>query len=320
MRIVSFRPVHRVADVFEGYSVTEVDRGRYPERELVSRAEGADALFVHSENSYTRQVIEHLGSLQAIGKPGAGIEHIDVEAATEAGVAVLHTPGLNAPAVAEFAVGGLIAFARRMPDAMEHLRAGGWRGEEWWGTELRGKTVGLVGLGATGFETATRLAPFGVDLLVADPYVSDERVEAAGAERTPLPDLLDRADVLSLHVKLTEETRGLIGADELARLPEDAIVVNTSRGPVVDREALLAALENGTIQGAVLDVFHEEPPDAADPLLDRENVLVTPHIAAATEKTRVEMLRTTAENVVRVLEGEPVDGEYVANPEVVETR
>lgn len=320
MQVVSFRPVHRVDDIFAEHSVTEIDRGRYPQQEVISRASGANALFVHSENSYTSQVIEALESLQVIGKPGAGIEHINVEAATEADVTVLHTPGLNAPAVAEFAVGGLIAFARRMPAAMEHLREGGWRGEEWWGVELRDKTVGLVGLGATGFETAQRLEPFGVDLLVADPYVSDERVEAAGAERASLPELLKRTDVLSLHVKLTEETRGLIGADELEQLPTDALLVNTSRGPVIDREALLDALRNDTIQGAVLDVFHNEPPDPTDPLLQQDNVLVTPHIAAATEKTRVEMLRTTAEKVVRVLDDRPVGEQYLANADVHETR
>lgn len=320
MEVVSFRPVHRVNDIFAEHSVTEIDRGRYSQQEVISLAKGADALFVHSENSYTRQVIEELESLKVIGKPGAGIEHIHVEAATEAGIPVLHTPGMNAPAVAEFVVGGLIAFARRMPRAMEHLREGGWRGEEWWGTELRNKTVGLVGLGATGFETAKRLEPFKVDLLVTDPYVSDERVEATGAERAPLPELLGRADVLSLHVKLTAETRGIIGVDELEKLPADAILVNTSRGPVIDREALLDALRNETIQGAVLDVFHEEPLDAADQLLEQENVLITPHIAAASKKTRVEMLRTTAENVIRVLDDEPIDGQYAANPDILKTR
>lgn len=199
---------------------------------------------------------------------------------------------------------------------MEHLQNGGWRSEAWWGIELRDKTIGLVGLGATGFETAKRLEPFGVNLLVMDPYVSDKRIDQVNAERVSLSELVERSDVVSLHVKLTEETREMIGADEFERMGEDSILINTSRGDVVEKTALTEALGEKEIHGAVLDVFHEEPPDENDPLFDLDNVLTTPHYAAATYKTRIEMLTTTAENVVRVLEGEEVDSEYIANPAV----
>lgn len=318
MRVVSFRSVDRVADEFGDLTVVREPKERYSEDELLERAAGADGLFVHSENEYTANLFEHLPDLRAIGKAGSGIDNIDVDAATANDVAVLHTPGMNGVAVAEFTVGALVSFARRIPTAETHLRGGGWRSEDWWGAELRDKTVGIVGLGAAGFETARRLEPFGVDLLVADPYVDDDRVEAVGGTRVSFEELLGESDVVSFHVRLTDETEGMLGPDEFDRLDEDAILVNTSRGEVIDRDALHAALSADAVGGAVLDVFHEEPPAPSDPVFEHENVLATPHLAGATVETRVRMLATTARNVRKVLHGEPVDEEFVANPEVLD--
>lgn len=318
MRVVSFRSVAQIEEEFGDMEVKTVPKQRYSQTELIEHASGADALFVHSENEYSAELVDRVPELKAVGKPGSGIDNIDVEAATDRGVAVLHTPGMNAVAVAEYTVGALVSFARRLSAAEEHLRDGGWRSEEWWGTELRGKTVGIVGLGAAGFETARRLEPFDVELLVTDPYVSEEQVDTVDADRVPLEELVSNADVVSLHVRLTDETEGMFGTEQFDALDDDAILVNTSRGSVIEYDALRNALATDTIGGAVLDVFHEEPPDPSDPVFEHENVLATPHVAGATTETRVRMLRTTAKNVRRVLHGEPVDDEHVANPSVLE--
>lgn len=315
-RLVSFRDTDPVADVFAdaGLDVHEVPKEKYDVATLIDHAEGAEALFVHSENEYGRELFEAVESLRVVGKAGSGIDNIDVEAATDEGVVVVHTPGMNAESVGEYTVGLMVAHWRKIPAAERHLRDGGWRSEAWWGTELRGRTVGLVGLGAAGTETAKRLRPFGPDLVAHDPYVDPDHAASVGADLVGLDDLLARSDVVSLHVRLTDETRGMIDADAFERMQDDALLVNTARAAVVDRTALLDALDTGAIGGAALDVLHEEPPDPSDPLFDHENVLATPHLAGAGRKTRVQMLRTTAEAVVAVLDGESVEEQFVANP------
>lgn len=318
-RLVSFRDTDPVADVFAdaGIDVREVPKAKYDAGTLIEYAGGAAALFVHSENEYGRDLFEAVESLRVVGKPGSGIDHIDVDAATDHGVVVVHTPGMNAASVGEFAVGMIVAHWRKIPASERHLRDGGWRSTSWWGTELRDKTVGLVGLGAAGTETAERLRPFGPDLLAHDPYVDQDHAASLGADLVELDDLLARSDVVSLHVRLTDETRGMIDADAFERMDDEALLVNTARAAVVDRGALLDALDTGAIGGAALDVFYEEPPDPSDPLFDHGNVLATPHLAGAGRKTRIEMLRTTAEAVVAVLAGDPVEARFVANPEAL---
>ena len=315
--VLSTRSIDRVETAFADVDTTVIPKRRYEREELISRIGEARGLFVHSENTFDDVVIDRAPNLEAIAKPGSGIDNIDLDAATEAGVVVLHTPGMNAVAVAEFTIGAILTRLRRLPEAQDRLVEGGWRSQDWWGTELRGKTVGIVGLGAAGMETAKRLDPFCEEFLVHDPYVDDDRVAAIGGESVSLEEVLSASDLVSLHVRLTPETRGMIGAEELATLGPDSYLVNTSRGPVVEREALVEALDSGTIAGAVLDVFHEEPPDADDPVLDQDTALTTPHLAGATTETRTRMLNVAAENLVAVLDGRDVPTEYVANPSVL---
>lgn len=311
--LVALRAIDRVAGAFDDLDVREVPKGRYSEAELAEHVEGADALFVHSENDYTAAVFDAAPDLAVLAKPGSGLDNVDLEAATERGVAVLHTPGMNAVAVAEFAVGAIVAAARRIRPAADHLAAGGWRAPDWWGTELRGETVGLVGLGAAGGETARRLAGWDLDLLGHDPYVDADRAAALDIELVDRRTLFERSRVVSLHVRLTEETRDMVGGSELAALGPDGYLVNTARGAVVDEDALLAALDRGTVAGAALDVFAEEPPSPDHPLLDRDDVLATPHLAGATEAARVGMLRTAADGVVSWLAGDGPGGATLAN-------
>lgn len=315
-KIISFRSVDRISDAFDGIELDVVPKANYTTDELIAYAEGASGLFVHSENNYNAELFEAVPSLQVIGRPGSGFDNIDLDAATEHGVAVVFTPGMNAIAVAEFVVGRIISHIRTFDAASDQVRGGGWRSPDWWGTELRNKTVGIVGLGAAGFETATRLYPFGVDFLVADPYVDQAQIDEIGGQRVELDDLLKQSDFVSLHVRLTDETTHMIDAAALKRMKETAILVNTSRGRVVDHEALIDALDTGVIRGAVIDVYPNEPPSTDDPIFDAPNVSPTPHLAGATVETRTEMLETTAANMLQILDGEDVDLSYVANPAV----
>lgn len=316
-KILSTRSIDRVEDAFDGVDVRTIEKQRYDRDQLLEHIGDAAGVFVHSENTFDESLITDAPELRVIAKPGSGIDNIDVEAATKAGVVVLHTPGMNAVAVSEFTVGAILAYYRDLRAAQSHLEAGGWRSQDWWGSELRGKTVGLIGLGAAGFETATRIAPFCEEILVHDPYIDDERITAIGGTRVSKAELISNADVVSIHVRLTPDTRGLIGADELERIGTESLLVNTARGAVVEEQPLIDALESGTIGGAVLDVFQEEPPSPDHPLLGRDDVLATPHLAGATVETRTQMLNVTARNLVDVLDGKPVDEEYVANPEAL---
>ncbi len=316
-RLVAVRDVDPVAETFSDLDVVRVPKGRYTTAELIDRAAGATALFVHSENEYGATLFDALPDLRVVGKPGSGIDNVDVAAATERGIPVTHTPGMNADAVGEFAVGLLVSLLRKIGASERHLRAGGWRSHEWLSRELRDETVGLLGLGATGTATAERLRPFGPDLLAHDPQVDAARADAVGADLVRFDDLLERSSVLSVHVRLTDETRGLVDADALARLGTNGVVLNTARGAVIDRDALYDALRDDRLAGAALDVFHDEPPATDDPVFGFETVLTTPHLAGAGRKTRVEMLETTATSVVRLLAGDPVDERLVANPETL---
>jgi phosphoglycerate dehydrogenase-like enzyme len=316
-RLVAFRDVAPVAETFAGLDVVDVPKDGYTTAEIVERAAGAHALFVHSENAYGADVFDALPELRVVGKPGSGIDNIDLAAATARGITVTHTPGMNADSVGEFAVGMLVSLLRKIGTSEAHLRTGGWRSPEWWGRELRDETVGILGLGATGTATAERLRPFGPDLVAHDPHVDAAHAKAVGVDLLAREDLLDRASVLSVHVRLTDETRGLVGADELARLGPDGILLNTARAEVVDRDALYDALREGTLAGAALDVFHDEPPSRDDPVFEFENVLATPHLAGAGRQTRIEMLETTADSVARILADDPVDERLVANPETL---
>ncbi len=317
-KIVSFRSVDRIDSAFDSVDLDVVPKTKYTDAELIQYAEGASGLFVHSENDYTSTLFEASPDLRVIGRPGSGLDNIDLDAATKHGVVVAFTPGMNAVAVAEFVVGSVISHIRDLHEASDHVRAGGWRSPDWWGTELRDKTVGIVGLGAAGYETAKRLEPFDVEFLVADPYVDQERVDEIGARRVELDELLSASEFVSLHVRLTEETTGMIDAAAFDRMKETAVLINTARGRVVDHDALAEALTTGTIGGAVIDVYPSEPPEPTDPIFDCETASVTPHLAGATVETRTEMLETTAKNMLRILNGEAVDHQYIANPAVLE--
>jgi D-3-phosphoglycerate dehydrogenase len=318
-KIVSLRSIELVEDVFDEYDVERQPKQRYSPTDLQELAQGAKGMFVHSENEFDRSFFENVDTIEAIGKPGTGVDNFDLEAATDEGVMVLHTPGMNAVAVAEFTFGLMFSTLRKIPQATEHLRQGGWRSPDWWGTELRNKTVGLVGLGQAGSGVAKRLSGFEIELVATDPYVSEERANELGTELVELEELFARSDVVSIHTPLNEETRAMIGKEELALMDESSYLLNTARAEIVERSALVDALEQDSIAGAGLDVYWTEPPEPSDPLLDMDNVVATPHLAGATYEARLNMLSTTAEDLVTVLEEGTVSPEHVANPNVLDS-
>lgn len=256
-----------------------------PER-LPAELERAHALVVRSATRVTEEIIAGAPNLEVIGRAGIGVDNIDVFAATQRGIAVLNAPSANTVSAAEHTVGLLLALVRCIPWAVESMRKGGWDRKRFAGMELRGKTLGAVGLGRVGTAVAQLARAFGMAVVAHDPYLPHERAQALGVELLPLDDLLGRADVVTLHMPLTDETRYVLNAERLALLKPGAIIVNAARGGLVDTDALLKALDAGHLAGAALDVFEHEPLSKDSPLRQSERVILTPHLAASTAEAQ----------------------------------
>jgi len=240
-----------------------------------------DVLIVRSRTRVTAELLDHAPRLRLIGRPGTGIDNIDLAAATRRGIVVMNTPAGNSISAAEHAIALLLALARRIPQANASLRTGKWERHRFVGSELDQKLLGIVGFGKIGMEVARRARGFNMQILVYDPFVSEAVARDHGVALVGLDDLLARADVVTLHAPLTQATRGLLGKDAFARMRPGALLVNAARGELVDESALLEALRAGRIGGAALDVFSNEPnPDPA--LVGLDNVVATPHIGAST--------------------------------------
>ena len=249
--------------------------------ELARGLDGAWATIAGSE-PYTREVLRATPQLDAILRWGTGSDAIDIEAATEAGVAVVTTPGVNAEAVADMALTLMLACIRRLPHLDQAVRTGAWRAD---GPtrDLAGATVGVVGLGAIGRAVTRRLRAFGCRVLALEPNPDHEFCAQHQVELSALPAMLPQVDVLTLHAPATQTSRRLIGAGELAALPRHAVVVNTARGELIDQAALAAALEDGDIAAAGLDVFEREPVRPDDPILRAPNTIVSGHVSSYTK-------------------------------------
>ncbi|MDT3437153.1 NAD(P)-dependent oxidoreductase [Haloarcula sp. 1CSR25-25] len=282
---------------------------------VIKKLQGAQVAFVTSRIPMGREVIENAPDLELIAKLGTGVDSIDLAAAAEHDIPVTHTPGYNALSVAEHTLCLTLAVAHRLTAARNLVEAGEWRDEFELATRLSGSTIGIVGFGDIGKRVGRLLDGFDVEILAADPYVPEIDTELVGAEMTDLDDLLARSDVVSLNTELTAETRGLIGEAELARMADDAILINTARGPVVEEDALVQALREEVIGGAGLDVFATEPLEPESPLLAFEDVVVSPHTSAMTIESRTESIGRLTSNVVTLLSGGDVSERFMARPE-----
>jgi len=261
-------------------------------------ADAYDAVVVRTVE-LDRATLAATDRLRVVSKHGVGLDSVDVDAASEAGVLVTRTPGQNVQAVAEHAVGMLFAARKRFLPATRDLRAGEWDRERYAGPELGSDTLGIYGVGAIGRRVAALADGVGMDVVGYDPCADPEEVRMVGS----IGALADAADALTVHAPLTGETAGAVGADALERLPASGVVVNCARGGIVDERALAAALEEERIAGAGIDVFAEEPPDADDPLLAHPNVVATPHCAGSTTEALCGMSEAAAANVRAVYEG-----------------
>ena len=245
----------------------------------------ADALVVRSATKVTAQLLEHATRLRAIGRAGVGVDNVDLDAATKKGIVVMNTPGGNAVAVAEHALALILALVRRIPQADGALKQGKWEKKKLIGTELRSKTLGLIGLGKIGMEVARLAQAFQMEVVAYDPYVSTMLAREQNVRLVPLEELLKTSDFISLHASGTAETKHLLNAQTLALAKPGVRIVNCARGELINEADLLAALESGQVAGAGLDVFEQEPPKDFK-LVGHPNVVATPHIAGSTEEAQ----------------------------------
>jgi D-3-phosphoglycerate dehydrogenase len=264
---------------------------------LAAALADVDAVIVRSATRITRASMEQANGLRVIGRAGVGVDNIDVPAATERGIAVLNAPSGNTISAAELTLALLLSLVRRVPAADRSMRAGEWDRKSFQGSELHGKTLGLVGAGRIGGEVARRAQAFGMRVLAYDPFLSEERAASLKMELAALEDVLANADVVSVHVPLTDATSGLLDADRLAGMRPGAFLVNAARGGVVDEAALVQALRSGHLAGAALDVYAEEPLPADHPLRGVENLVLTPHLGAATAEAQENVALEIAEAV-----------------------
>ncbi|MEO8194883.1 MAG: phosphoglycerate dehydrogenase [Gemmatimonadales bacterium] len=254
-----------------------------PSAELMERIGSYEAFVGRSATRLPAALLERASRLRVIGRAGVGTDNIDIPAATALGIAVINAPAGNTVAVAELFFGALIGLVRHLPRAAESMRQGRWDRSELLGTELRGRSLGIVGLGRIGSEVASRARAFGMSVTAYDPYVTSERFELLRVARAnSLQDLLRSADVVTVHTPLNPETTGMVGEKDLALLPRGAIVANLARGGIVDERALASAVSSGNLGGAIIDVFTQEPLDPSNPLRTLDNVLLTPHLGAST--------------------------------------
>ncbi len=263
---------------------------------LMAEIPNADALIVRSDTQVTHDLISRACRLRVIARAGIGVDNIDLETATRRGVAVVNAPGANTVSAAEHTIALLLSLQRRIPWAVASMTDGEWDRKRFGGTEIRGKTLGLVGLGRIGQLVATLARAFGVEIVAHDPYMSESRARELRITLLPLQELLSRADIVSLHLPVTSETEKFMNAERLALMKPTAVLINTARGALIDNDALLAALDAKQLAGAALDVFDPEPLPADSRLRTSERILLTPHLAASTaeaqERVSEEICRT----------------------------
>ncbi|MCF6311405.1 MAG: hydroxyacid dehydrogenase [Verrucomicrobiales bacterium] len=275
--------------------------------QLKTSLKGIKALIVRNQTQVTADIIAAADDLQIIARAGAGLDNIDTQAASAAGIVVTSTPQANSLSVAELAVGLMLSLARQIPAADWDTRAGGWNRQVFTGSELSGKTLGVVGFGRIGALTATRAKVFGMNIVAHDDYVDPDAdyVKELDAKMLGLDDLLSQADFITCHVPLTDSTREMFNDELFGKMKPGAFFINTSRGEVADEAALARAMQKEQLAGAALDVRQVEPPDASSPLNSLSNVILTPHIAAFTNEAQTRVVDAVCRDVRAILKGEP---------------
>jgi len=271
-------------------------------KEYAQHLGDADALFVRSAVKVNADVLAKAPKLRVIGRAGVGVDNVDLPAATAAGVLVMNTPGGNAVAVAEHTLGLMLCMARSISEAVTSTKAGKWEKKNFMGSELRGKTLGILGLGYIGQEVAKRARGFEMKIIASDPYASPKIVADLGIPLVSQDDLYAQSDYITLHVAITKETNRMLNDSAFAKMKSGVRIVNCARGELIDGNALARAIQSGKVAGAAIDVFETEPPPAGDPLLALETVLATPHIGGSTREAQEIVGVRIVEQVVEYLQ------------------
>jgi len=271
-------------------------------KEYAQHLGDADALFVRSAVKVNADVLSKAPKLRVIGRAGVGVDNVDLPAATAANVLVMNTPGGNAVAVAEHTLGFMLSMARSIPQASESTKSGKWEKKKFLGSELRGKTLGIVGLGYIGQEVAKRARGFEMKIVASDPFVNPRIAADLGVSLVTLDELYAQSDYITLHVGVTKETNKMLNDAGFAKMKTGVRIVNCARGELIDDAALARAIQSGKVAGASIDVFETEPPPAGDPLLDLGNVLATPHIGGSTGEAQEIVGVRIVEQVVEYLQ------------------
>ncbi|HEX2993428.1 MAG TPA: hydroxyacid dehydrogenase [Anaerolineales bacterium] len=277
-------------------------RDSTPADELINLIPDFDALIVRGQTKVTAAVFEAAAKLKVVGRAGVGVDNIDLEAAKKRGVTVVNAPASTTVAVAELAMGLLLAVAREVPRADAAMKQGQWLKKQFEGVELNGKTLGVIGFGRIGMEVGKRASAFGMNVITYDPNVSEHELEHGSAEPVSLQDLFAWSDFISLHLPLNVQTRDLIGPMAFSQMKDGVRIVSTARGGIIDEAALLDALNSGKVAGAALDVFGKEPPGLTE-LVSHPRVIDTPHIGAQTAEAQSRAAEDIASEVLAALQG-----------------
>jgi len=282
----------------EGFEVRE--KAGLKEEELINLIADYHALIIRSGTKVTRRIIEAAQNLKVIGRAGTGVDNIDIESATKKGIVVMNAPGGNTISAAEHTVSMMLALSRNIPQANASLKRGEWDRKKFMGTEVYGKTLGIIGLGRIGREVARRARGLKMRVVAYDPFISKEKAEGMGVRLLSLEELLPQVDFLSIHTPLTSQTRGLIGEREISLMKRGVRIINCARGGIIQEDALYQALKAGKIKGAALDVFEKGKPFDS-PLLKLDSVIITPHLGASTEEAQKRVAMDIATQVIDFL-------------------
>jgi D-3-phosphoglycerate dehydrogenase len=301
--LVSEKLVGPGLKLLEEFGSVDVALGLTPEQ-LCEKVKASDALIIRSATQVTADVFKASGGrLKVVGRAGVGVDNVDLGAATQHGCLVVNAPTANTVAAAEHGIALLCSLARNVAQADASMKAGKWDRNTYVGVSMVGKTLAIIGFGKVGSEVGRRAKGLGFTVIAYDPYASEAKAAAVGVRLVPLDEALATADFFSLHMPMTPDTKGLFGAAAFKKMKKGARIVNVARGGVIDDDALAAALDDGTVAGAALDVFVKEPPPADHPLVGRADVICTPHLGASTVEAQEDVGVEIAEAVIEALQG-----------------
>ena len=283
-----------------------VAKDKLPAEELLAIIPEFDAIIVRSASKVTAEVIAAAKNLKIIGRAGVGVDNIDVAAATARGIIVINSPGGNTIAATEHTMAMMLAMSRNIPIANETMQQGEWNRKKYVGVELRGKTLGVIGMGRIGSGVAKRALAFDMNVIGYDPYINEERAQAMGVTIGTLEDVITKADFITVHMPLTPDTKGMLNKDNMKRMKKGVRLVNCARGGIIDEQDLADAVKAGIVAGAAIDVFTSEPIPADHPLIGLPGVVLTPHLGASTVEAQIGVSVDVAQGIKAALHGEPV--------------